>query len=137
MYKQVKEFMGGKCVIHDRLEPCDTAVSQYGLKLNVARRIRQLLLDSASKYNITCLNCLGHRLDYLHSGVNSSFTCFFVGFDYHINNVNYYNTLKMKVYMMNIKYFTLFVSLLYLLWVPKLEVPKHGILLSILASINP
>ena len=33
-----------------------------------------------------------HCIDYLHSGVNSILTCFFV-FDY---NISYYNTLKMK-----------------------------------------
>ena len=40
---------------------------------------------------------IGNRLDYLHSGVNSSFTCFFVSFNNHINNISYYNILKMKI----------------------------------------
>ena len=66
-------------------------------------------------------------IDYVHSGVNLILTCYFV-FGY---NISYYNTLKLK------KELFVFVLLSFFITLITFKVPKHGIPLSVLASINP
>ena len=73
-----------------------------------------------------------HRMDYLHSRVNSTLTSFFlvlITMDY---NVSYYNALKELFLFVLRSFFSTLID-----WMRKFEAPEHGLPLSILAPINP
>ena len=69
-----------------------------------------------------------HQIDFIYSDANSILT-FFIDLDY---NSTYYDTLKKELFLFVLNLFLL----LRLIWAPTLEVPKHGIPLPILVSIN-